>query len=114
MALFGSALAENLGRTGYTVRGYHIVPDRMCSGGTAGSWISRALLGQLSRRASSPHVRILLEAPERARAAPGQGLRAAQEVAASYGEVLSRATRARAGSPNLTSLPPSGRIGAVT
>ena len=44
--------------------------------------------------------------------AKGYGPR--MELAPSYGDVLLRATRARAGIANLTCPPPSGRIGAVT
>jgi len=44
----------------------------------------------------------------------GKGYGPRMELAASSGDVLWRATRARAAVANLTCLPPSGRIGAVT
>ena len=42
MGLLGSALAENLGRTGYTVRGYDIAPDRMREHAERGGVLARS------------------------------------------------------------------------
>src|SRR5215472_18507457 len=42
MGLLGSALAENLGRVGHTVRGYDIAPDRMREHAARGGMVARS------------------------------------------------------------------------
>jgi len=42
MGLLGSALAENLGRAGHTVRGYDIAPDRMREHAARGGMVARS------------------------------------------------------------------------
>jgi len=42
MGLLGSALAENLGRAGHTVRGYDIAPDRMHEHAARGGVLARS------------------------------------------------------------------------
>ena len=60
MGLLGSALAENLGRTRYTVRGSDIVPDRMREHAERGGVLLLAgVAAEMSERDNSSIISVL-------------------------------------------------------